>query len=217
MSQVNLLPPEIRHRQAQRRTTTMIALAGVGVLALLLLFYFLQLGRLSGAESDLEAQQAQNAQVQQQIDELQPFAQLEQQLADAQALVAQLYLNEVSWSSVLLDVSRVIPDESVLTNLSGSLTGTSTDATGGAVPPVGATGVVPGSLIGSLTFSGVALETETISQWLTRLEQVAGWVNAYATSLTENGERSRIYTFSSGVDLSVDATTERGRGGATTP
>ena len=30
-----------------------------------------------------------------------------------------LYLNEVSWSGALLDVSRVIPDASYLTNLTG--------------------------------------------------------------------------------------------------
>ena len=213
MSQVNLLPPEIRQRQAQRRLTTMIALAGVGLMVLLLLFYFIQLGRLSSAESDLEAQQAQNAQVQQQIDELQPYADLEQELADRQALVAQLYLNEVSWSSALLDISRVIPDASVLTNLSGTLT--PVGATGAA--PVGVTGATPGSLIGSMTFSGLALETRTISDWLTRLEQVEGWVNPWVSSATENGERSGIYTFTSGIDLTIDATTERGRGGATTP
>ena len=216
MSQVNLLPPELRQRQAQRRTTTMIALAGAGLMALLLLFYFIQLGRLSSAQGDLEAQQAQNAQVQQQIDELQPYADLEQELADKQALVAQLYLNEVSFSSALLDVSRVIPDQSVLSNLTAALTAPGTTA-GGVVAPTGATGVVPGSLIGSMTFSGTALETRTISEWLTRLEQIEGWVNPWVSSATENGVRSQIYQFTSGVDLSTDATTERGRGGTTTP
>jgi Tfp pilus assembly protein PilN len=213
MSQVNLLPPEIRQRQAQRRNTTLIALGGAGVLVLLLLFYLIQLGRLSGAQEDLEAQQAENAQVEQQIAELQPFADLEQQLADRQALVAQLYLNEISWSSVLLDISRVIPDASVLTNMSGTLTAPAVGATGA----VGVTGAAPGSLIGSMTFSGVALDSETISTWLTRLEEVEGWVNAWVSSATENAERSRIYTFTSGVDLTIDSTTERGRGGATTP
>jgi Tfp pilus assembly protein PilN len=193
----------------------MIGLAGGGLLVLLLLFYFIQLGRLGAAQDDLEAQESQNAQTQQQIDELQPYADLEQELADRQALVAQLYLNEVSWSGALLDISRVIPDPSVLSNMSGSLTATSTDPN---VPaPVGVSGAVPSSLIGSMTFSGVAAGSETISQWLTRLEQVEGWVNPYLSSATENGERSRIYQFTSGVDLTIDAATERGRGGATTP
>ena len=215
MSQVNLLPPEIRQRQAQRRTTTMIGLVGAGFLVLLLVFYFIQIGRLGAAQDDLEAQESQNAQTQQQIDELQPFADLEQELAGRQALVAQLYLNEVSWSSALLDISRVIPDPSVLSNMSGTLT--ATEPAAGVPAPTGVSGAVPGSLIGSMTFSGTAAGSETISQWLTRLEQVEGWVNAWVSSATENGERSRVYQFTSGVDLTIDAATERGRGGATTP
>jgi Tfp pilus assembly protein PilN len=191
----------------------MIGLAGAGLLVLLLLFYFIQLGRLGAAQDDLKAQESQNAQTQQQIDELQPYAELEQELADRQALVAQLYLNEISWSGALLDISRVIPDPSVLSNMSGALTATDPNAPA----PVGVSGAVPSSLIGSMTFSGVAAGSETISQWLTRLEQVEGWVNPFLASATENGERTRIYQFTSGVDLTIDAATERGRGGATTP
>ena len=211
MSQVNLLPPEIRQGQAVRRRTTMIVVAGVGLIVLIGFFYFLQLGRLSDAQDDLAAQQARNDEIRGEIAQLQPFADLEQTLADRQALVAELYLNEVSWSAALLDISRVIPDASVLTSLTGSLTavGAPTDPT---LPPP----TVPGGLIGSMSFAGTASQTDTISTWLTRLEQVEGWVNAWVSSAQESGARTRIYTFASGVDLSPDATTERGRG-ATPP
>jgi Tfp pilus assembly protein PilN len=207
MSQVNLLPPEIRQGQAVRRRTTMIVVAGVGLIVLIGFFYFLQLGRLSGAREDLAAQQARNDEIRGEIAQLQPFADLEQTLAERQALVAELYLNEVSWSGALLDISRVIPDASVLTSLTGSLTAAAapTDPT---LPPPS----VPGSLVGSMTFAGTASETRTISTWLTRLEQVEGWVNAWVSSAQESGARTRIYTFASGVDLTGDATTERGRG-----
>jgi hypothetical protein len=99
--------------------------------------------------------------------------------------------------------------------MSASLTATVTVP--GAVGPTGVSGAAPGPLIGSMTFSGTAAGSETISQWLTRLEQVEGWVNPWVSSATENGERSRIYQFTSGVDLTIDAATERGRGGTTTP
>ena len=212
MSQVNLLPPEIRQRQAIRRRTVMIALAGVGVIVLIGVFYFLQLQRLSGAQDDLAAQEARNAEIRAEIGELQPFADLETTLSERRALVAELYRNEVSWSGALLDISRVIPDASVLTNLTGGLTATGVDPT----VPQPTTPTVPGSLIGSMTFSGLASQTATISNWLTRLEQVEGWVNAWVSSAQESGERTRIYTFSSGVDLSGEATTERGRASGVT-
>ena len=77
---------------------------------------------------------------------------------------------------------------------------TATPTTGGA------------TLIGNITFTGVVRETDPLATWLTRLDQVDGWVNAWMTSATEQEPFSRVYTFNSGLDLSLDAATRRGRG-----
>jgi Tfp pilus assembly protein PilN len=145
-----------------------------------------------------------NAQLQTQITELQPFAELQAELEAKQGLLDILFLNEVSWSSALLDVSRVIPDTSYLTNLTGQVTGVGAPATGEAVDT---------TLIGTMTFQGVAQQTETIATWLTRLEQVRGWVNPWVTTASEDAAFSDIYSFSSGLDLTTAAATDRGRGG----
>jgi hypothetical protein len=55
---------------------------------------------------------------------------------------------------------------------------------------------------------------DTLAAWLTRLEQVRGWVNAWANSASESGPFTRVYTFQSGVDLSKDVVTKRGRAAA---
>ena len=106
MSQVNLLPPELRERQAIRRNTSFVVALGLAALALIGLFYFFQLQRQSQAESDLADQQDRNAQLQSQIDALSQFADLQAELAAKEQLVATIFVNEVSWSSALLDVSR---------------------------------------------------------------------------------------------------------------
>ena len=124
MSQVNLLPPELRERQAIRRTTSLVVAAGLAALALIGIFYFFQVQRLSQTQSDLEAQQSKNAQLESQIESLQQFADLQAELTQKEALVGEIFVNEVSWSSALLDVSRVIPDASYLTNLTGQITPT---------------------------------------------------------------------------------------------
>jgi Tfp pilus assembly protein PilN len=205
VSQVNLLPPQLRERQALRRLTTIVIAVGIGVLALIGVFYFLQSQRLAAAEDDLATQQQTNDGLQTQINELQPFADLQAELAAKEQLVQTVYLNEVSWSSALLDISRVIPDASYLTNLTGQVTA------GTAPPPTGE--AADATLIGTMSFTGVAQETETIATWLTRLEQVQGWVNPWMTSAQEDVPRSRIYSFSSGLDLAASAATERGQGG----
>ena len=204
MSQVNLLPPELRERQAIRRRTSLAVILGVGVIVLVGVFYVLQTQRLAGVEDDLAAQQDRNAQLSSEIGALQQFADLQAELQAKQGLVDTLFLNEVSWSSALLDVSRVIPDASYLTNLTGQVTAVAVDP---AAPEAETT------LIGSMTFQGAALETETIANWLTRLEQIEGWVNPWVTSAQETLPFSGIYTFSSGLDLSASAATDRGQGG----
>ena len=212
MSQVNLLPPERRQRQAVRRATSIVVLAGLALLAVIGVFYFLQVQQLSGVQDDLEVQQARNAELEGQIAGLQEFADLQAELVAKQQLLTTIFANEVSWSSALLDVSRVIPDASYLTNLTGQIT--PVVAVEG-VPTV--TGGTPETtLIGAMTFSGVARETETIATWLTRLEQVQGWVNAWVNSATEQASFSRIYTFQNGLDLTQEAVTERGLGETST-
>ena len=57
------------------------------------------------------------------------------------------------------------------------------------------------SLIGNMTFAGVANQTETIATWLTRLEEVRGWVNPWVNSAQEDTPVAHIYTFSNGLDL----------------
>lgn len=201
MTQVNLLPPELRAREVTRRLTSTVVFVGVILLALVGLFYFFQVMNLSRAQDDLAAQEADNAQLQAQIDELQRFADLQAQLAVRQTLVQTVFAGEVSWSSALLDVSRVIPTNAYLTSLSASIS---------AAPVEGAPGGA--ALVGSIAFTGQVLETDTLASWLTRLEQVDGWVNAWFNSATESAAFTRIYTFTSGVDLTVEATTRRGSG-----
>jgi hypothetical protein len=41
---------------------------------------------------------------------------------------------------------------------------------------------------------------------------VKGWVNPWTNSASESGPFTRIYQFQSGVDLSSDVVTKRGRG-----
>jgi Tfp pilus assembly protein PilN len=208
VSQVNLLPTELRERQAIRRRTSLVVAAGLAVLALIGIFYFFQVQRLSQAQSDLEAQQSRNAQLETQIASLQEFADLQAELASKEALVGEIFVNEVSWSSALLDVSRVIPDASYLTNLTGQITPTVVGEV--ATEPTG--GTPETTLIGNMTFAGVANQTETIATWITRHEEVQGWVTAWENSAQEDAPFSRIYTFSNGLDLTQEAATARGQG-----
>lgn len=197
MSQVNLLPPDILAAQRQRRLASVVALAGVGVIGLILVFYVLQLNELSGVQADIEDAQGNNASLRTQIQQLRQFQELRERAQEKQALLDSVFANEISFSGLLMDVSRVIPSTAALTSLSAS--------SQAPVPtPVGST-----QLTGRIDVAGLALDYDTIASWLRRLERVRGWVNPWVTSIAD--PESGPITYTSGVDLTGAVVTPRGR------
>jgi Tfp pilus assembly protein PilN len=195
MTQVNLLPAEVVEKQKTRRNTLLVV-AGVGAaLAMLFFVFVLQVGKLSSANRELVAQQAQNSKLSTQIASLQRFKELQTQVADDQALVTEITAGQVQWSGVLKDISTVIPGNMWLTQIAAQVS-----------PP--ATGTTAGTnLVGTIQFQGVALDQPTVALWLTRLEEVKGWVNSWFSSDTKTGPGPVQVNIASTVDLSTDATT----------
>ena len=207
MSQVNLLPPEIRQRAQTRKLTLMVIGAGFVALVLVGFFFVLQSANLARVQDDLAAQQARNAAIDKQIAGLQEFAQLQTEATAKQALLKAAFANEVSFSGVLLDLSRVIPSDAYLTTFSAVVAPPSTDLT--TTTP----------LIGTMTAAGQAQGADSLASWITRLESVKGWVNPWISTFAEQGANTDRFTFNSGADLTDDVLTDRARDAAavTTP
>jgi Tfp pilus assembly protein PilN len=203
VSNVNLLPPDILAAQRQRRLAGVVALAGVGVIGLILVFYVLQLGKLAGVRDDIEDEERSNASLQTEIDQLQEFDDLRARAQAKQELLNEVFANEVSFSGLLMDVSRVIPPTAALTSLSAAKQDP-TPSTGGTT-----------LLVGRIDVAAIALDYESVASWLTRLERVRGWVNPWVNSIADPDNGPIAYT--SGVDLTETAVTQRGRraGGVT--
>jgi Tfp pilus assembly protein PilN len=122
MTQVNLLPSDVRDRQKTRRLTAVV-ITGVGaVVALLFFVVVLQAARLANADQKLQAQQAVNSELQSRIGQLQEFQQLKLTVAARELLSSAALDGRVLWSGVLRDVSMVIPGDMWLTSMSGTLT-----------------------------------------------------------------------------------------------
>lgn len=197
MSQVNLLPPDVLAAQRQRRLAGVVALAGVGLIGLILLFYILQLGRLGGVQSDIEQAEQNNRGLQNEINQLQEFQELQAQAQAKQELLDQVFAGEISFSGLLMDVSRVIPGTAALTSMNAS-----------AQEPAPASGGDT-LLTGRIDVGGLALDYDAIASWLVRLERVEGWVNPWVTSIAD--PEAGPITYTSGVDLTEAVVTERGR------
>jgi Tfp pilus assembly protein PilN len=223
MTQVNLLPSDVKERQLTRRLTAVVIMAVCAVLALLFFVFVLQTARLADEKHKLQSQQSVNADLQGQIGQLQEFAQLKSQVAARQALTAAALDGEVLWSGVLRDVSMVIPNKVWLTGMVGSLNAPIATAPVAAAPAATASpGATPAatpttpavtgpSLIGTIQFTGMAEDLPSVAQWLTRLEQVTGWANPWISNATEvdsNDEPAVQWTGS--LDLTTEATVHGG-------
>jgi Tfp pilus assembly protein PilN len=207
MSQVNLLPPDILQGQRYRRLTLTVLLAGAIILALIMVFFLVQVGRLGSVNSDIAAKKQSNAQLQSQIDSLQKYDDLQVQAQQAQSELDAAYAGEVSFSGMLMDLSRVIPSDAYLSTFSATITGPA-PATGGST-----TTATP--LIGTMTTGGEAIGFDSLSIWLTRLELVQGWVNPWMPTIAADTAVPNAYTFTTSVDLTQDVETPRGRGQVT--
>lgn len=200
MSQVNLLPPEIRQRQQTRRVAFLIAAGGIALLLVILFVYLLESNSLSGVNDDIEAQNGINAGLQGQIADLQRFQDLQTEADAKKLLLSTVFADELSFSGALVDFSKVIPPDAYLTSLTIT------------VNPVGtAPEGEPTTIVGSIAFSGQGASADTVATLLTRLE-FDGWVNPFVTTVTRPGTGD-IVQFTGTVDLTVDALTERGREG----
>jgi Tfp pilus assembly protein PilN len=201
---INLLPPEIYERQRIRRRTAAVVAVGLIALAGLGAFYFLQVLRLNEVEDQIAAQEAENAQLRQQIGELQEIDMLQQEIEATRGLLSTLLADRVLWSGVLRDVSLVIPGQAWLNGLNGQVGVPGAEAT----EPVGA-----GGLVGQISFNGFAFTHRDVALWLSRLEDVRGFVNPWLSNSTKTdiGVQEAVQ-FTSSVDLSEQALARR-RGG----
>ncbi len=194
MTEVNLLPPELRRRQRARQLTLAVVAAMAGLVLLMLVLFLFEGTRLASANKQLATQDAANAQLQGEISGLQRFDQLKQEVQARQALASSLTQGEVMWSGVLHDLSLVIPGPVYLTSFLGTLS---------SAPGTSATVANTSGLVGNLQFQGVAQIHPDVATWLTRLEQVTGWVNPWVSSAQKTDAG---ITFSGTVDLTPGAT-----------
>jgi cell division protein FtsB len=200
---INLLPPELYERQRTRRRTAAVVALGVIVLAALGGFYFLQVLKENSVQADVEAQQAENARLQAEINELQEIDQLQQEIDATRGLLTALLSDR-------------------LTGQVGEpgATGTTTTATPATTGTTTTTTVTPGqtqagpALVGQISFNGYAFTHPDVALWLSRLEDVRGFVNPWLQSSTDTviGTQT-VEQFNSSVDLSEQALARRRAGG----
>ena len=203
MRRIDLLPAAVAERRRQRRNLALVGVAGLVVVAGLMLWWFMLGGQINDANEDLAQVQAANQQLEAQIAELQRFADLAAEVEAKRVALQTVMAGDVSWPSVLTELAMVIPGEVWLTSLDAS------SAAGGTVvgtetAPIDISAKQP---VGRVVFSGRSLTMTGVAKWLIRLgipqEFLAAWLESATAS--EEGDVS----FSNTIELSDEAVSGR--------
>src|SRR5450830_2096735 len=186
MKRIDLLPPEQRVKASRERGLLWAILILVAIVVALGLVYVWQNGQVTDKQVELDGLAAEASVVQQQAVALRPYAEIQTTRTAMTQTAKGIYDSRVPWSTILQEVSLVIPENVRLQSLSGTVP--LTMLPGPAVPPAPAAAATT-----DLTFTGTSYTHKDVAEFLTRLGlipqlsniQLASSTGAAATGATD--------------------------------
>jgi type IV pilus assembly protein PilN len=162
MKRIDLLPPEQRVKASRERGLLWAILILVAVVVALGLVYMWQNTKVSDRQSELDGLTAETLAVQQQALALAPYAEIQSTRTAMTAAAQGLYYSRVPWSTILQEISLVIPDNVRLQTFSGTVPATMLP--GAAVPAAPAAAATT-----DVTFTGTTYTHKDVAEFMTRL------------------------------------------------
>ena len=179
MKRIDLLPPEQRVKASRERGLLWAILALVVIVVALGLVYMWQNSQVTAKQAELDGLTAETAAVQQQAAALAPYAAIQTTRTAMTQTAKGIYDSRVPWSTVLQEISLVIPENVRLQSLSGTVP--TTMLPGQAVP------TTPGAVAAAttdVTFTGTTYTHQDVAEFMTRLGLIPQLSNVQLASST---------------------------------
>lgn len=181
MKRINLLPSGERDKASRERGLA-YALLGLVVLVAALGAVYLMLNRQVATKQDqVNDLQAQINQVNTQVAALKWAQVLQTQRTSMMATAQQIFAARVDWSNILEELSLVIPDQVVLTDLTAQVPSTMQPTVGGS----SATGTSQ-TTAADITLAGRADSHVSVASFMTRLGLMPQLTNVQLASSTKS-------------------------------
>ncbi len=208
MRRIDLLPEAYAARRRERRDVAIAVVAGAVVLLLLVGWWVLLGFRINDANRELADVQARNLQLQEDINELQEFVELQNEVTAKRGALQTVMAGDVDWPSVLTEIAMVIPGEVWLTNLSASA-----GQTEGSTPVPTEQNPIPLSAqepFGRMQFQGNSLSMSGVGKWMIRLREAKEFRALWLNSATETElESAEVVSFDTTLELGDVAASNR--------
>jgi hypothetical protein len=212
---IDLLPRELVERRLVRRQRTGVGAAFALLVALLGLWYVVENAKLAEARDQSDQERAVASGLRARRTELQPLADLEAQIAAADQLRAQVYAHEIRFSTVMRDISAIVPEDVWLTSMTATFNASADQAAaagGSGTPSTSPGSPGAGSPVANITFAGSGLGHVDVGGFLRALARGPKnggqpvYLNPYFTSSQKaDATGQTTVTFNATVDLSPAA------------
>jgi cell division ATPase FtsA len=222
---IDLLP---RASRAASPKTRIVAVSAAAAAALILLLAIPTVARqrsISHQHHALAVQQQRNESLQLQIGDLNAAQAKQEQLDSLRQQISGLLGSDVSWSRILQDIARTIPNDDWLTSFQGTVTqavaaapvtpstvpGAATPTTAAGATPTTAPPVVSaGRLTGTVSFSAVGLDYPSVAAWIKMISELPSFSDLWVPSATEAKIGSQgVVNFTSTATLTPQARSDR--------
>lgn len=187
MKRINLLPPEQRVKASRERGRLYVIVGLLVLLVLLGAIYFQQMSVANGKQDDLDQLTAETQAVTQQVNALRPYADIHDLRSEMTETGRALYDARVPWSTVLEEVSLVIPENVRLTSMSCAvpetmLPGETQSSTKNPEPTV------------DVTFAGTTYSHKDVAEFMTRLGLIPQLTNIELSNSANASDESSTGT-----------------------
>jgi len=176
MKRINLLPPEQRVKASRERDLLWAILILVAVVVVLGLAYVWQNSAVSSKQSQLDDLTAQTQAEQQKALALRPYAEVQTTRTAMTQTAKGIYDSRVPWSTLLQEISLVIPENVRLQSLTGVVPAT-------MLPGAAAAPGIPAATT-DVTFAGTTYTHQDVAEFMTRLGLVPQLANIQLVSTT---------------------------------
>jgi Tfp pilus assembly protein PilN len=214
MRQIDLLPASYAEKRRDRRNLGLVVTGGMVVLVLLAGWWFMLGTQVGDAKNELAEVQAQNASLQQQIAELQRFADLEAEVVAKEQALQTVMAGDIAWPSVLTEVAMQVPSEVWLKGITASAaTLDATTQVGTETAPIR---IANKQTVGRIQFEGSSLTMPGVAKWMLRLKDSREFQAVFldvAQEATEGDSGTKYFDFTSTLELTNKATSGRFLGG----
>jgi type IV pilus assembly protein PilN len=200
----DLIPPAILVRRAVRKAKRMVAIAMIGVLALLALLFVVGRVQLASANAELSAAQQRLRNAEAEKAKYSEVPAVYAAVDAARAELAQAMGNEVQVARLVSQLAAILPPDVALTEL--SMTIGESDSTGSGTAAKSAQTTEP--LVGTVTFSGEARSFNDVSAWIDTLRNDPDYENVILTDVSRD-TTAGVYIFTNTAELTDQALSGR--------